>query len=220
MSILPIFAARLRNFQKWRLPQRRAFALLSTRNQIPAPVFSGPSEKFCTDPPPRASIQKWSKNLKNQGCICKKEKQCPSSCEWWGRTAGGGHFQSKCKDIYAERKPWVTDAENDCAASSTQKPYNATLPNRWIGRAGAADEGWMQWPPRSPDLTPRDSFLWGYVKEQVFVPPLPLDIDKLKLRVTAAIETLDSNMSEREWDGLDYRLDICRVTSGSHIEHL
>jgi hypothetical protein len=38
---------------------------------------------------------------------------------------------------------------------------------------------------------PCDFFLWGYVKEQVFVPPLPLDIDDLKLRITAAIETID-----------------------------
>jgi hypothetical protein len=77
------------------------------------------------------------------------------------------------------------------------KPYNATLPNRWIVKAGAADEEWMKWPPRSPDLTPCDFFLWGYVKEQVFVPPLPQDIDELKLRIAAAIENLDRNMLER-----------------------
>jgi hypothetical protein len=35
------------------------------------------------------------------------------------------------------------------------------------------------------------------------VPPLPLDIDKLKLRITAAIETIGRNMLERAWDGLD-----------------
>jgi hypothetical protein len=63
------------------------------------------------------------------------------------------------------------------------KPYNATLTSCWIGRAGAADEEWMKWPPRSPDLTPCDFFLWGYVKEQALVPPLPLDIDELKLTV-------------------------------------
>jgi hypothetical protein len=74
------------------------------------------------------------------------------------------------------------------------KPYNATLPDRWVGRAGAADEEWMQWPPRSPDLTPRDFFLWGNVKEQLFVPPLPLDIDELKLTITAAVETIDRNI--------------------------
>jgi hypothetical protein len=32
------------------------------------------------------------------------------------------------------------------------------------------------------------------VKEQVFVPPLPLDIDELKLGITAAIETVDRNV--------------------------
>jgi hypothetical protein len=26
---------------------------------------------------------------------------------------------------------------------------------------------------------PRGLFLWGYVKKQAFVPPLPLDIDEL-----------------------------------------
>jgi hypothetical protein len=58
------------------------------------------------------------------------------------------------------------------------KSYNATLLSRWIGRAGAADEEQMKWPPRSPDLTPCDFLLWGYEKERVFVPPLPLDIDE------------------------------------------
>jgi hypothetical protein len=101
------------------------------------------------------------------------------------------------------------------------KPYNATLPNHWIGRAGAADEEWMKWPPRSPDLTSCDFFLWGYVKEQLFVPPLPLeDIDELKLTITAAVETIHRNVLERLWDELDYRLDICRVMNGAHTEHL
>jgi hypothetical protein len=44
ISILPIFTARLRNFQKWRLPQRSAFAWLSIWKQIHAPVFSRPTE--------------------------------------------------------------------------------------------------------------------------------------------------------------------------------
>jgi hypothetical protein len=87
-------------------------------------------------------------------------------------------------------------------------------------RVGAADEKWMKWPPRSPDLTPCDFFLWGYVKEQVFLPSLPLDIDALKLTVTAATEIIDRNMLERIRDELDYRLDICRVMNGAHIDYL
>jgi hypothetical protein len=29
-------------------------------------------------------------------------------------------------------------------------------------------DGPMPWPPRSPDITPLDFFLWGYVKSNVF----------------------------------------------------
>jgi hypothetical protein len=47
------------------------------------------------------------------------------------------------------------------------KPYTALLRNCWTGRAGAADEERMKQPPRSPDLSPCDLFLRGYVKEQV-----------------------------------------------------
>jgi hypothetical protein len=100
------------------------------------------------------------------------------------------------------------------------QPYNAMLRNRWIGRTGAADEEWMKWPPRSPDLTPCDFFLWVYVKEQVLVPVLPLDIDEFKLRITAVIENIDRNVLKRVRDELHYRLDICRATNVAQIEHL
>ncbi|GFW31530.1 hypothetical protein TNCV_4419651 [Trichonephila clavipes] len=45
-----------------------------------------------------------------------------------------------------------------------------------------------QWPPRNPDFTPCDFFLWGYVKEKV--PSLPLDLAGLKQRITAAISVI------------------------------
>ena len=35
--------------------------------------------------------------------------------------------------------------------------------------------------PRSPDATPHDFFLWGDVKDQVYVPPLPASIPELKV---------------------------------------
>jgi hypothetical protein len=38
---------------------------------------------------------------------------------------------------------------------------NVNFPGRWTGREPNA------WPPRSPDLTPLDFFLWGYTKDQV-----------------------------------------------------
>jgi len=52
---------------------------------------------------------------------------------------------------------------------------NRNLPQRWIGRTGK-DDALMRWPPRSPDLTPCDFFFWGFVKDTVFVPPLPANL--------------------------------------------
>ena len=76
------------------------------------------------------------------------------------------------------------------------------------------------WPPRSPDLTPCDFFLWGFVKDRVFVPPLPLNLDDLKQRIRQAVASVDADMLQRVLDKLDYRMDVCRVTRGAHIEHL
>jgi len=58
---------------------------------------------------------------------------------------------------------------------------DATFPKRWIGRDGPTP-----WPPRSPDITPHDFFLWGYVKEKVFSTPVP-DITNLNARITDAL---------------------------------
>ena len=40
---------------------------------------------------------------------------------------------------------------------------NETFPNRWIGRDGP-----IPWPPHSPDITPLDFFLWGYIMDIVY----------------------------------------------------
>jgi hypothetical protein len=87
----------------------------------------------------------------------------------------------------------------------------------------------MKWPPRSPDLTPCDFFLWDYIKEKVFVPPLPLDIDELKLRITAAIDTIVRNILEygmswiRDWtfvgSRIELTLSIFRVCKTSRVCH-
>jgi len=67
------------------------------------------------------------------------------------------------------------------------------------------DDGQMlfAWPPRSPDATPCDVFLWGYVKDQVYVPPLPATIPELKVRIRTAIETITADMLQTVWNEID-----------------
>jgi hypothetical protein len=53
--------------------------------------------------------------------------------------------------------------------------------------------------PRSPDLTPCDFSLRGYVKDKVFVPPAPVTLDDLKQRVTTATAGVGEDMLTRVW---------------------
>ena len=57
------------------------------------------------------------------------------------------------------------------------------------------------------------------MKGLAFVPPLPANIEEMKQRMTAALETVTKDMLQRVWHGLEYRHDVCRVTGGAHIEH-
>jgi len=67
---------------------------------------------------------------------------------------------------------------------------DATFPNRWIER-----DGQTPWPPRSPDITLLDLFLWRYVKVKVFSTPVP-DIKNLKARITDDFATITEDMLE------------------------
>ena len=58
------------------------------------------------------------------------------------------------------------------------------------------------------------------MKNLVHVPPLPANVNDLKQRITTALETVTQDMLQRVWEELGYRLDMCRVSGGAHIEHL
>jgi hypothetical protein len=49
---------------------------------------------------------------------------------------------------------------------------------------------------------------------------MPQHLDGLKQRISDAVESISRDMLGRVWAELDYRLDICRVINGAHIEHM
>jgi hypothetical protein len=58
------------------------------------------------------------------------------------------------------------------------------------------------------------------VKDKVFAPPQPVSRPDLKNRIEAAVATITPDWLIRVWQELDYRLDVCRLMKGEHIEHL
>ena len=47
-----------------------------------------------------------------------------------------------------------------------------------------------------------------------------LCIAELKVRIRTATETITADMLQTVWNELDYRVDVCSITKGAHIEHL
>ncbi|GFW90210.1 DUF4817 domain-containing protein [Trichonephila clavipes] len=45
----------------------------------------------------------------------------------------------------------------------------------------------IAWPPRSPDLTSCDFYLRGFIKECVYVPPLPAELSDERHRMEADV---------------------------------
>jgi len=69
-------------------------------------------------------------------------------------------------------------------------------------------------------MTPFDFFLWRYVEERVYVPPLPADLDELTNRIMAAVKSWTEDTLRHVWDEFSYRVDVVRAAGGGHIEHL
>jgi hypothetical protein len=92
------------------------------------------------------------------------------------------------------------------------------LPQRWIGHASNGDNNLLPWPPRSPDLTPCDFFLWGFVRDSVYVPPLSTPIQEFSGRMTHALQAITADMLHWVWDEIDCHVDLCYVTQGHALK--
>ena len=73
------------------------------------------------------------------------------------------------------------------------------------------------WPARSPDITPLDFFLWGYVKTNVFKSEIK-DIDDLKTKITEAVASVRPEMLVNTWKEVKSRLEMLAENGRSHVE--
>ncbi|GFX54646.1 uncharacterized protein TNCV_793321 [Trichonephila clavipes] len=78
----------------------------------------------------------------------------------------------------------------------------------------------LKWPQRSLDMTSCDFFLGGFIKDKVFVSQLPRDLVELRRWIKNEFAAVTRDKLIRVWTEMEYRLDICRVKKGAHIESL
>lgn len=91
---------------------------------------------------------------------------------------------------------------------------DTVFPGHWIGRRGS-----IEWPARSPDLTPMDFFLWGHLKSVVYRTP-PQSIDDLRNRIIEECRNLTPQVFENVRNAFENRLYYCLNVNGEHFEHL
>ena len=91
---------------------------------------------------------------------------------------------------------------------------NAHFPGRWIGRRGP-----VEWPPRSPDLTPLDFFLWGHLKSVVYT-NRPRTVQALRENIEHACAQITPCVLRRVAQTMQKRVAKCIQVNGAQFEHL
>ena len=75
------------------------------------------------------------------------------------------------------------------------------------------------WPLCSPDLTPPDYFLWGYLKGRVYQNK-PRTIGALKANITEEIQAVTADVLARIFQNMARRVQSCLDANGSHFQHM
>lgn len=101
-------------------------------------------------------------------------------------------------------------------AKSVRNWLNEHFPGRWMGRGADGDSN-IAWPPYSPDLTPPDFFLWGFIKSKVYTTQVA-DLAELRARIITAFANLPQEFVDRSVDGYKRRLSYLVRVDGRSVE--
>lgn len=108
--------------------------------------------------------------------------------------------------------------QQDGATPHTARESMALLrdffPNKLISRFGD-----IPWPPRSPDLTPMDFFLWGYLKSKVYETS-PATISALKENIAREVHDIPASLLQRVARNTEARFQECVRRDGQHLDDI
>jgi hypothetical protein len=75
------------------------------------------------------------------------------------------------------------------------------------------------WPPRSPDLTPLDFYLFGRMKTNIFKNRIHT-LEDLQAAIVRELGSIEQNELQRVFNSMKRRINLCLTNGGGHIEHL
>jgi len=74
------------------------------------------------------------------------------------------------------------------------------------------------WPPRSPDLTPADFFLWGLLTGKVYKNTAHT-IEQLKDAIRQEIQVVNVDTLGKVFQNLEKRIQVCLDVKGDQFQH-
>lgn len=111
---------------------------------------------------------------------------------------------------------WQQDGAPAHFSRQVTQHLNRVYPQRWIGRGGP-----INWPPRSPDLTPLDFCLWGWLKSEVYKVKVNTRDDLIaRIMDCAALIKERQDAIRRATNSITNRITKCIEVGGGIIEPL
>ena len=102
-------------------------------------------------------------------------------------------------------------------------PHTSILPREWLknhfGNRLISLRTDFEWAPNSPDLSPPDFYLWGYLKDCVYENE-PNTITELKEAIREKIKTIPRDVYARVMNNFVQRLKKCTELEGDHMEQV
>ena len=88
------------------------------------------------------------------------------------------------------------------------------FPGRLISKNGD-----FPWPPRSPDLTPPDFYLWGYLKSKVYINK-PRTLTQLKNNIRREIAAIPAEILAKTMENAEKRTHLAIKARGKHLKDI
>jgi len=213
--------------EKWS-PQQRAFicerffitqSYITTIREFRAKFNLNPRDPV----PLRNTVKLWIQNFRETASAIKKkppglprmvrtaenEKRVCDALLRSPRRSAGKHAQAM-----GMSRRFQQDGATCHTSKTTLDFLRKTFGNRLISRKTE-----FSWPPRSPDLSVCDFFLWGYLKQKVYVTK-PRTLDELRTNIEEEISKITPALLNKVFENFEKRLDNCIAHNGHHLNDI
>ena len=102
-------------------------------------------------------------------------------------------------------------------------PHTSHMSRNWLkehfGKRVISCYAEFEWASHSPDLSPPDFYLWGYLKSKVYANK-PRTISELKVAIRDEIRAIPRSVCKDVMKNFVKRLEKCLELNSGHLEHV